>query len=407
MSGMTWMKAAWSVLQELSPWLFLGVLGAILLHRVLPRDFAQRALTGRFSVLRAVAIGLPLPLCSCGVLPTGLGLWKSGAGKGASVGFLISTPQTGLDSVFVSASFLGWPFALAKLGVAGLTGLVGGWMTDAIEPSESSVEAAPEKGRPSWKAAWAHGLDLLRMVIPWVSIGIIVSATLDVLVPGEAWTAMQSWGLWPAMSAALLLSLPLYVCATGSVPIAATLVAHGFPVGAALVFLMAGPATNLGTLGALWNQLGVRATLVYLAVIVAGSLGFGALLSWVLSPDVVAAEHAMQHGLFATLCALVMLGFVAEAIWNWLRDRLQSSMSAAGGAAGHRFDVEGMTCGGCSKKVQRALHATRGVESVEVDVASGLVLVRGDADPKELAAAIRGAGYGVGRTQTTELQAAT
>lgn len=396
MRSMAWLRAAWSVLLELSPWLFVGVLGAVFLHRVLPRNFAQRALQGRFSVVRAVLLGLPLPLCSCGVLPTGLGLRRSGAGKGASVGFLIATPQTGLDSMFVSANFLGWPFAFAKLGVAGLTGLVGGWMTDVVDPGASQMESESSRVRPSWTQAWAHGLELLRMVVPWVTVGVLVSATLEIWVPAEAWTAMQSWGLWPSMGAALLLSLPMYVCATGSVPIAATLVAHGFPVGAALVFLMAGPATNLGTIGALWSQLGPRATLIYLASIIGGALGFGAVLTGVLPTDVLAHGHDMRHGLVATVCALALLGFVGEAGWNWIRDRLHAASAPSEMIQDLRFDVTGMTCGGCGKKVERALQSTPGVEGVQVDVASGAVAVRGQPDPKQVAAAIQDAGFGIG-----------
>ena len=106
-----YLEAVWAVLLELAPWLLLGAGVAGLLHVALPEGFIHRAFRGRLGVLKAVTLGVPLPLCSCGVIPAGLGLKKDGASDGASIGFLVATPQTGVDSVLVSASFLGWPFA--------------------------------------------------------------------------------------------------------------------------------------------------------------------------------------------------------------------------------------------------------------------------------------------------------
>ena len=123
-------ESLWQITLELAPWLLLGMAIAGLLHGLLPPDFVGRHLRGRAGVAKAVVLGVPLPLCSCGVIPTGLGLKKDGASNGASVGFLISTPQTGVDSILVSASFLGWPFALFKVAAAAITGLVGGWIAD-------------------------------------------------------------------------------------------------------------------------------------------------------------------------------------------------------------------------------------------------------------------------------------
>ena len=118
-SAETFFQAAWEVTLELAPWLLLGTVVATILHLVIPPGLIHRRLRGPGGVLAAVVLGVPLPLCSCGVIPAGIGLRRDGASRGASVGFLISTPQTGVDSVLVSASFLGWPFAFFKLAVAG------------------------------------------------------------------------------------------------------------------------------------------------------------------------------------------------------------------------------------------------------------------------------------------------
>ncbi|MCB9682994.1 MAG: permease [Alphaproteobacteria bacterium] len=117
--------AVWQILLELAPWLLLGAVVSGLLHALLPEGFVHRQLTGVWGVPKAVALGVPLPLCSCGVIPAGVGLKRDGASDGAAVAFLIATPQTGVDSILVSASFLGWPFALFKVGAAAVTALPG------------------------------------------------------------------------------------------------------------------------------------------------------------------------------------------------------------------------------------------------------------------------------------------
>ena len=138
--------ATWDILLELAPWLLLGTLVAAVLHVVLPPDLVQRRLTGPRGVLNAVLIGVPMPLCSCGVIPAGIGLKKDGASDGAAIGFLISTPQTGVDSALVAASFLGWPFALFKVGAAAVTGLAGGMLTERYGGPSTVIESTPRVG---------------------------------------------------------------------------------------------------------------------------------------------------------------------------------------------------------------------------------------------------------------------
>ncbi len=117
---LTYLENAWDVTLELAPWLLLGVVIAGILHVFMPQDFVRTHLGhSRFShVVKACLFGVPMPLCSCGVIPAAAGLKKEGASNGATVGFLISTPQTGVDSFAVSAALLGWPFALVKVVAA-------------------------------------------------------------------------------------------------------------------------------------------------------------------------------------------------------------------------------------------------------------------------------------------------
>ncbi len=136
----------WQVFLDLSPSLLLGLLLAGMLHVYLPKGLIHRGMSrpNLTSALRASLVGVPMPLCSCGVVPAALALKNEGASKGATTSFLISTPQTGVDSLLVSASFLGWPFALFKLAAAFLTGLIGGSLVNAIP---SMKKRCPWPGR--------------------------------------------------------------------------------------------------------------------------------------------------------------------------------------------------------------------------------------------------------------------
>ena len=307
---MTFLSIIWNIWLELSPWMLLGAFVAGLMHVLVPAGWIQRQLKGRMGVWKAVIIGVPLPLCSCGVIPVGLGLRKNGAGNGATVGFLISTPQTGVDSILVSASFLGWPFAILKVVAALVTGLVGGYLADG-GPKAEAAPSEPEKpgcdhGR-GLTAVFSHGLQLIRSIWRWLIVGVLVSASITYFAPTEFISQQPVFHGFPALLLTLVISLPLYVCATASVPIAAALVASGFPPGAALVFLMAGPATNVATLGAIYKTLGSRPLIVYLITIIAGSLMAGMVFNSVIDvADVVAAAHSHGTAWWATLSAVVL-----------------------------------------------------------------------------------------------------
>ncbi|MEN0110091.1 MAG: permease, partial [Planctomycetota bacterium] len=224
--------AVWGVTVELAPWLLVGVAAAGLMHALLPAGLIGRLLRGRGGVWRSVLIGAPLPLCSCAVIPVGLGLKRQGASDGATVGFLIATPQTGVDSVLVTAGLLGWPLALFKVVVAVATGLAGGALTDAVTPKRVSlpiIDTTAGAKRPGGLAArlWGgakHADELLRAIWGWLVVGVLVSAGITWLLPSESLNGLGAYGGAAAMGVALAVSTPLYVCATASAPIAASLV---------------------------------------------------------------------------------------------------------------------------------------------------------------------------------------
>lgn len=407
---MTFLATLFDVLVELAPWLLLGALVAGLLHVALPSDFVRRSLRGRGGVLKAALLGVPLPLCSCGVIPAGLGLKKDGASNGAAVGFLISTPQTGVDSILVSASFLGWPFALFKVLSAFALGLIGGVITDAVDPG---VEEAPEPDAKAKARTWGdgleHAIDMIRTIWRWLVFGVVVSALITTFAPHGAFEGLAAYGGAAAMAAMLAISLPLYVCATASVPIAAALVAGGFPPGAALVFLMAGPATNIATVGAVKAAFGTRTLVVYILTIALGSVLLGSAFDFLLvgelglSAGPVAHHDANPVALVATAILVALFTFFAfEELRAFVRSR-RPAREDTGREDTVELGVEGLTCGGCVRKLETQLRALPAVGEVAVSLEEGTARVAG-ADEDAVAEAIRAAGFTPHAKDRIELQ---
>ena len=399
-----WLIETWHVLQELAPWLLFGLLVAGFLHVVFPVSYIRRHLGGRgfVNVLKATLVGVPMPLCSCGVIPTGIGLRRDGASDGASVGFLISTPQTGVDSFFVSASMLGWPFALFKVGAAMVTGLVGGVLTDHVAHRHGEVpEAGGEMGfrgrglRARAAELFRFGfVELLGSIYLWIAIGVPMAGLISALVPedyfaGMAW--MQGLG---GMLVMLLIAMPMYVCAVASVPVAASLVAAGMPTGAALVFLMAGPATNIATVGAILKTFGGRVVGIYVGTVAVFSVLLGWLFESVLG-GAGAQARAMAHvvpswvGLAGAIVLMALLLGHAVA-----QEMARRSRAAAAGPA-LVLMVSGMTCRNCVATVRRAIGGVEGISGAAVDLKRGTARVSGEGiDVAAVVKAVEDAGYG-------------
>ena len=392
-----------------SPFLLFGALLSGMLHVLLPSGFIRRHLRGRRGVWKAVALGIPLPLCSCGVIPAGLGLKKDGASDGATLGFIISTPQTGVDAILVSGAFLGWPFALLKVLAAAVTGIVGGHLADGLtlghDPSSKmsqTAESPPhtsETNQSTLKRLIDHSLSILEPIWGWVVAGVLISALLEVYLPEDLLIHMGAYSVAVAFGVTLLASLPLYVCATASVPIAAALVAKGFPIGAALVFLMAGPATNVATLGAVYRGLGGRVLSVYLGTLIIGSISFGLLFESWLAPsarEALAHAHQLTGGWMlwvALLSGLIFMGFAFNSARTVLNKwRLKVAPKSATDEVVH-FGVEGMTCGGCVRKLERVLNADENISEVVVQRAPDEVRIIGSLSRTRAQILIKEAGF--------------
>ena len=411
------------LLEEMAPYLLLGFFIAGLLHAFVPQHLYRKWLGGNDvkSVLLSILFGIPLPLCSCGVIPTAVSMRKEGASKGAVTSFLIATPQTGVDSIAATWSVFGPAFAILRPLVAMVTGFFGGIAANVSarreEGDSAPVGAAEVPSRPadapkrSFGAKMAEALrygfgDMIEDIGRWLVIGLVLAGLITIFVPDDFFTTYASSPLLN-MLMVLLIAVPMYVCATGSIPIAAALMLKGLSPGAALVFLMAGPATNIASMLILGKTLGRKSLLIYLASIIIGAIGFG-LLTDALLPAEWFTSHLSQT--FHSSCchdeasATPWWQIASTILLVLLLIRALVSRLCGGGhhhdhdiheteSKMKTYNVKGMACNHCKANVERAVSAVEGVSSVTVDLASGTASVEGDADPAAVVKAVEAAGY--------------
>ncbi|CAG9297046.1 SO_0444 family Cu/Zn efflux transporter [Celerinatantimonas diazotrophica] len=287
-------------------WLILGFIVAGLLQSFIQSDNLGRHLQGRglWPAVKAALLGTPLPLCSCGVIPAAMGLRRAGASKSATTAFLIATPETGVDSIAISYALLGPFMAIIRPIAAIFSAIVSAtlvlFMAEKTPEHDAATNvhhdeakhkqtchcnhgqdhhahAVPSKAQ-SWSARLWQGqryafTELLEDLSIWLIVGLVISAIVVATVPSDT-LAQISQGPW-AMIVMALIGVPMYICASASTPLAAGLMLAGVSPGAILVFLLAGPATNIATLGIVNKELGARSLIGYLAGVIIVAIGFG------------------------------------------------------------------------------------------------------------------------------------
>ncbi len=356
----------WAVFLDTAFWLLLGLLAAGFIKSYISEDTMQRWVGGRglAAVSRAALFGAPLPLCSCGVLPAAIGLYRSGASKEATVSFLISTPETSADSVAVTYALMGPLMAvyrpIAALVSAVITGLLTAFVNNEASAVTASAEAASccskesapaeatcctagnepahepsccgtdravaEKHNRFFSAIRYAVSELLDDIAAWMAVGIIIAGVMLTYIPPD-WLAQWGQGLL-AMLVMLVVGIPMYICAVASTPVAAGLMLAGVSPGAALVFLLVGPATNIAGLALVSRELGVKVTVVYLAGISVISVTMGLLLEYLLQTtswqvDVRLGEANLMLPAFLTWgSAILLLVFAIKPLRRLLFPRL-------------------------------------------------------------------------------------
>lgn len=332
-----------------APWLLLGLLIAGLIQVFVPASLMSKQLgkEGIFSATKAAFIGAPLPLCSCGVIPAALGLRKAGASRSATTSFLVSTPETGVDSITMSYALLGPFMAIIRPITAVTSAIVAGSLVGKDDggkkPGDTQVKSCcskkapvePEpkksgccgtksesKAKPGFWLKVKQSIhysftDLLGGTALWLMIGLFFAALVQTFVPGDF---LAKWGSGLiAMVIMVLISIPMYICATASTPIAAGLLLSGVSPGAVLVFMMAGPATNVATLGVVGKELGKRAVFAYLFGVIGTAMAFGALTDYLVTiygfevAPQIGHEHKVLPQWMVLLCSVALFVLMVRA----------------------------------------------------------------------------------------------
>ena len=297
------MKEVLSLINEMSPYLLLGFFVAGVMHAFIPGMVYNRYLGGKGfkSVFYGALFGVPLPLCSCGVLPTAMSLRKQGASKGATASFLISTPETGVDSIIATYSVLGLPFAVIRPVAAFCNAIMGGWLInkfgdkDEVVPVDASAktccchhkqeETHHEGFLGKMREALRFGfVEMIEDIGKWLVIGLVIAGLITVFVPDEFFALFRG-NTQLSMLLVLCIAIPMYICATGSIPIAVALMMKGLTPGAALVLLMAGPACNMASILVINKTLGRKSLVLYLVSIITMAILWGHVVDYLLPAE--------------------------------------------------------------------------------------------------------------------------
>lgn len=313
-------KETWAITVEMSPYLLFGFLCAGILHSISSKKHILRHLSKPSfgSVVKSALVGVPLPLCSCAVIPVASHLQEEGASPGATISFLTSTPNTGVDSIAVTYGMLGPVWAIVRPITAMFSGIFSGVVTNFFSRENPVVvheDVSPQReNTQTWRQKLTGILryaffDIIRDIGKWLVVGIVIGGIIAFALPPSF---MDKYLHSPMVSyfAMIVIGLPMYVCSTGSIPIAVALIGKGLSPGAALIFLITGPATNSATISYVWGKMGKKVLIAYLTSIIVTAILFGFMFDY-FYPHINTATHIHHHGeessLFAMICAIFLI----------------------------------------------------------------------------------------------------
>ena len=342
------MNALVDLSNAMAPYILFGLVFAGILHELVPDTLVTKHLGKEniSSVIKSTVFGIPLPVCSCGVIPLATSIKKSGASKGATLSFLISTPITGVDSILATYGMFGWAFTLYRVVTSMIIAMIAGILTNILDkeeapkPAFSAVKNAGPLFSPSFKAAPAEEpasccssgssceegagfsikkalkyafVTLLGDIAKPLLWGLLIGALITVAIPQNLSDILIEYS-WLSYLIVIAIAIPMYVCATASLPIAAALMLSGVSAGAAFVFLSAGPATNTVTIGVVKKMLGSRSLYIYLGSITIGSILFGLGLDYIftlsdIDPKSLVHVHE-EIGIVAMSSSVILWGFI-------------------------------------------------------------------------------------------------
>ena len=310
------MQEVLNLINEMSPYLLLGFFFAGVMHAFVPGMVYNRYLgdKGFKSVFYGALFGIPLPLCSCGVIPTAMSLRKQGASRGATASFLIATPETGVDSIIATYSILGLPFAIIRPIAAFCNAIMGGWLINKFGDKEEVVSADTSANTCCCQHEHSHEentcschhvqgeshhdgflgkmrealrfgfVEMMEDIGKWLVVGLVIAGLITVFVPDDFFALFRE-NTQLSMLLVLCIAIPMYICATGSIPIAVALMMKGLTPGAALVLLMAGPACNMASILVINKALGRKSLVLYLVSIITMAILWGHAVDYLLPAE--------------------------------------------------------------------------------------------------------------------------
>jgi uncharacterized membrane protein YraQ (UPF0718 family)/copper chaperone CopZ len=408
---------------QMAPYLMLGLVFVGLLNIFFTKDLVTKHIgkNNFMSIFKAAMFGVPLPLCSCGVIPSAVYMAKNGASKPSVVSFLISTPQTGIDSILATYGMMGPIFAIFRPFAALLMGLIGGIVTKfATAKDELRLEKkidiplmqksalAPEVKNFKYYASKSliyPFIEFLDDITPQFIVGLFIAGLITYLVPDNFFSGTFISNGIIGMIVTVLIGVPMYVCATASIPIALSMMMKGFSPGIAFVFLAAGPATNAASIAVLSKVLGKKITAIFVLTISLSSIAFGLLLDLIFNITGIDPHAQMSHlhvhdmstvTLFDWIISSVFFILVLLSIYRlYLKPRFKPKDENIMENSGTKINIEGMTCNHCVMNVQKAITGTSGVTGVDVKLSDNAAYVEGDFKLNDLKKAVEDMGYKV------------
>ena len=428
-----------ALVAEMIPYLLLGFLFAGLLHVLVPHKFYQKYLSqNNFrSVLLASLFGIPLPLCSCGVIPTAMSLRKEGGSKAATTAFLCATPQTGVDSILATFSVFGLAFAIIRPAAALVSALLIGGIVCIVEnaskkkenvaitddpKTENASMKSGKTGKYAQESIWQKTLRALRYGFVEMIQDIGGHMLTGLLIAGLISVAL------PEMLAVMLFAVPMYVCATGSIPSAAALMLKGLTPGAALVFLMAGPAINFASILVINKALGKKVTGIFVACIILCALLFGLSIDYLMPAswfNAISAAGSCSHetvSVFQWIClglfSLLLINAFALrkcshkhaqtcscgqesncdseqpcSCSDACKDETESESAMPAQTKARVYHIEGMHCNHCRRNLEEALSQVPGVDQAEVSLEEKTATIVGSHADEDVINCIKSLGF--------------
>ncbi len=385
----------WDICLEMAPFLILGfvfsgIISVFIDDTLVYKQIGQKKFS---SIIKSTLMGIPLPLCSCGVIPVAATLKDYGASKGATTSFLVSTPQTGIDSIFLTYGMLGPVFAIFRPAAAFVSGIFCGIVVNTIDKDDlGQPKPATKFSKNSAtifekiKIGVEYGfLTLPKDIVVPLFQGLLIAACIGYFIPPDFIASFLSSNSFLEYFVMLIVSLPLYVCATASIPIALVLFMKGVSPGAVFVFLMAGPATNASSIAVIGNIMGKKILYLYISLIASTAVFFGIIFDLFFQIDKnIISKHVHHHNHENTFYIILTIFFgviMATAYRSKLKEEVPKMNTSGTSNEDHidslDFIVNGMTCSHCKESVESSIKSIDEKIETFVNLSTGEVSIKG------------------------------